>query len=69
MGKYVLGVDLGTSAVKVSALDHSGQIVAQESFDYDLIQKQPGYNEQNPEDWVSGTTVAILKFLVSPAYR
>ena len=36
------------------ALDHSGQIVAQESFDYDLIQKQFGYNEQNPEDWFLG---------------
>ncbi|WP_125765398.1 xylulokinase [Levilactobacillus mulengensis] len=65
MGKYVLGVDLGTSAVKVSALDHSGQIVAQESFDYDLIQKQPGYNEQNPEDWVSGTTVAIVRLILN----
>lgn len=65
MGKYVLGVDLGTSAVKVSALDHDGQIVAQESFDYDLIQKQPGYNEQNPEDWVSGTTVAIVRLILN----
>lgn len=65
MGKYVLGVDLGTSAVKVSALDKSGQIVAQESFGYDLIQKQPGYNEQNPEDWVSGTTVAIVRLILT----
>lgn len=65
MGKYVLGVDLGTSAVKVSAVDHEGQIVAQESFDYDLIQKQPGYNEQNPEDWVSGTTVAIVRLILN----
>lgn len=65
MGKYVLGVDLGTSAVKVSALDHSGQIVAQESFGYDLIQKRPGYNEQNPEDWVSGTTVAIVRLILT----
>ena len=65
MGKYVLGVDLGTSAVKVSALDKSGQIVAQESFGYDLIQQQPGYNEQNPEDWVSGTTVAIVRLILT----
>ncbi|KRK95618.1 xylulose kinase [Levilactobacillus acidifarinae DSM 19394] len=58
-------MDLGTSAVKVSALDHSGQIVAQESFGYDLIQQQPGYNEQNPEDWVSGTTVAIVRLILT----
>ncbi|PWF99488.1 xylulokinase [Levilactobacillus bambusae] len=65
MGEYVLGVDLGTSAVKVSAVDRSGNIAAQEKFSYDLIQKQPGYNEQNPEDWVSGTTVAIVRLILN----
>lgn len=65
MDEYVLGVDLGTSAVKVSALDHSGRIIAQESSDYDLMQPEPGYNEQNPEDWVSGTTIAIVRLILN----
>lgn len=65
MSDYVLGVDLGTSAVKVSALDRSGRIVFQESVDYDLRQPRPGYSEQNPEDWVSGTTVAIVRLILT----
>ncbi|GAX05353.1 xylulose kinase [Secundilactobacillus pentosiphilus] len=64
MNEYVLGVDLGTSAVKVSAMNRDGEIVAQQSFDYPLIQSHPGYSEQNPEDWVSGTTVAIVRLIL-----
>lgn len=65
MDEYVLGIDLGTSAVKVSALNRSGQIIAQESADYDLMQPKPGYNEQNPEDWVSSTTIAIVRLILN----
>ncbi|WP_282801395.1 xylulokinase [Secundilactobacillus kimchicus] len=64
MSEYVLGVDLGTSAVKVSAMNKDGEIVAQQSFDYPLSQPHPGYSEQNPEDWVSGTTVAIVRLIL-----
>ncbi|MCM0582474.1 xylulokinase [Weissella diestrammenae] len=69
MSEVVLGVDLGTSAVKVSAVDRSGQIVAQESFDYPLSQPKPGYSEQNPEDWVNGTTVAIVKLILNDGLK
>ncbi|WP_137597046.1 xylulokinase [Paucilactobacillus kaifaensis] len=66
---YVLGVDLGTSAVKVSAVDRQGNIVAQESFDYELSNPKPGYSEQNPEDWVSGTTVAIVRLILNDGIK
>lgn len=64
MEELVLGVDLGTSAVKVSAVSRSGKIVAQRSFDYPLSQPKPGFSEQNPEDWVNGTTVAIVELIL-----
>ena len=63
--EVVLGVDLGTSAVKVSAVDQQGTIVAQEAYDYPLSQPAPGYSEQNPEEWVSGTTVAIVRLILN----
>lgn len=66
---YVLGVDLGTSAVKVSAVDRNGNIVAQQSFDYELSNPKPGYSEQNPEDWVSGTTVAIVRLILKDGIK
>ncbi|QBO36547.1 xylulokinase [Periweissella cryptocerci] len=66
---YVLGVDLGTSAVKVSAVDREGNIVAQQSFDYDLSHPKPGYSEQNPEDWVSATTVSIVRLILKDGLK
>ncbi|MDF8374676.1 xylulokinase [Weissella paramesenteroides] len=63
--EVVLGVDLGTSAVKVSAVDRQGTIVAQEAYNYPLSQPAPGYSEQNPEEWVSGTTVAIVRLILN----
>lgn len=65
MAQYVLGVDLGTSAVKVSAVTPEGKIVAQQSVDYDLQQPKPGYAEQNPEDWVYATTVSIVRLILN----
>ena len=64
MTQVVLGVDLGTSSVKVSAVDREGHILAQQSFDYPLTQPHPGWSEQNPEDWVNGTTVAIVNLIL-----
>ena len=64
MSKYVIGVDLGTSAVKVSAMDKAGQVVAQQSYDYPLSQPQPGYSEQNPQDWLYATTIALDRLIL-----
>ncbi|MDR2660705.1 MAG: xylulokinase [Lactobacillaceae bacterium] len=65
----VLGVDLGTSSVKVSAINKQGEIVAQESYDYPLSQPQPGWSEQNPEDWVMGTSVAIARLILNDGIK
>lgn len=64
MTECVLGVDLGTSSVKVSAVTRSGEIIAQEGMDFPLRQPQPGYAEQDPNDWVNATTVAIVRLIL-----
>src|SRR5690554_6718185 len=56
---YVLGIDLGTSAVKVLLVDQKGQVVKESTKEYPLYQDRPGYNEQNPEDWYEQTVEAI----------
>lgn len=63
MASVVLGVDLGTSAVKVLAVNRQGEVVAEQSVSYELQQPQPGYSEQRPEDWVTGTTQAIQQLI------
>lgn len=40
MNKYVLGIDLGTSSVKIILVNQSGEIVAEVHNEYPLIQKQ-----------------------------
>ena len=50
MEKYVLGIDLGTSAVKVSCLDKLGRIIDQEIEDYPIYNPAEGFSEQNPND-------------------
>lgn len=61
--KYVIGIDLGTSAVKVLLVDRHGEVIAQATESYPSQLSKPGYSEQDPEDWVVGTTNAIKKLL------
>ncbi|MDR4887724.1 xylulokinase [Fredinandcohnia sp. QZ13] len=61
--KYVIGVDLGTSAVKILLVNQAGDVAGEVSKSYPLIIEKSGYSEQNPEEWVEKTT-AGLKELV-----
>ncbi|MFA9557066.1 xylulokinase [Evansella sp. AB-rgal1] len=62
--KYVVGVDLGTSAVKVLLMNQEGKVCNEVSKSYPLIQEKSGYSEQDPNEWVDKTTAA-LKDLVA----
>ncbi|MFD2830004.1 xylulokinase [Corticicoccus populi] len=62
--KYVIGIDLGTSAVKVLLVNLYGKVEQEISKEYPLIQKKSGYNEQNPELWVA-QTISALRELIS----
>ncbi|AZN39890.1 xylulokinase [Paenibacillus albus] len=62
---YVIGIDLGTSAVKVLLLDRSGTVAAEASRDYPLYHEHSGWSEQSPEDWVTGTVQALRELVES----
>ena len=49
--KYLIGIDLGTSAVKAARFDTDGNILDAGAAEYPLYQPQNGYAEQNPDDW------------------
>ena len=49
--QYFIGIDLGTSAVKLLLVDGVGKICGTVSRDYPLFFPHPGWSEQNPEDW------------------
>ena len=50
-----IGVDLGTSAVKLLLMDGSGRIHKVVSREYPLYFPHPGWSEQNPEDWFTAS--------------
>ncbi len=56
---YYLGIDLGTSSVKLLLSDEKGNIVKTATRDYPLIFPREGWSEQNPSDWVEGTLSAL----------
>ncbi|PWJ51619.1 xylulokinase [Faecalicatena contorta] len=50
-----IGIDLGTSAVKLLAMDENGIIQKVVTKEYPLYFPYPGWSEQNPEDWYEQT--------------
>lgn len=48
---YYIGIDLGTSAVKLLLMDAKGAILNTVSREYPLEFPQPGWSQQAPEDW------------------
>ncbi len=56
-----IGVDLGTSAVKLLLMDADGKIRKIVSRDYPLYFPRPGWSEQNPEDWIRETLSGIIE--------
>ncbi|HTG69807.1 MAG TPA: xylulokinase [Candidatus Udaeobacter sp.] len=63
---YVIGIDLGTSAVKVLLVDQSGTVAGEATRSYPLFHEHSGWSEQRADDWVDGT-VAALRELTSAA--
>lgn len=59
--RYVLGIDLGTSATKTVLFDEHGEIISSASMEYDMQQPHNGWAEQNPEDWYNAAIVTIKK--------
>lgn len=46
-----IGIDLGTSAVKLLLMDGTGKVLNIVSKEYPLSFPNPGWSEQNPSDW------------------
>jgi xylulokinase len=56
---FALGIDLGTSAVKVVALDGDGRVAGSGAGDFPTNSELPGQAEQNPADWLGAVARAV----------
>ena len=58
-----LGIDIGTSGTKTLAMREDGVILAKDTVEYPLYTPQPGWSEQDPEDWWQATVNSVQAVL------
>lgn len=56
---YYIGIDLGTSAVKLLLMDEKGTVHKVVSKEYPICFPHPGWSEQSPEDWYAQSVEGI----------
>jgi xylulokinase len=56
---YLLGLDIGTSAVKALLLKTNGDVAGSVTTEYPYFSPKPGWSEQNPEDMWQATVASI----------
>ena len=60
---YYIGIDLGTSAVKLLLMDEKGNIENTATREYNLSFPHPGWSEQNPYDWYDKTIEGLSELV------
>ena len=60
-----LGIDIGTSAVKILVVEKTGNIIANHTEPLSIIIKKPGWTEQKPDDWWEATKNGLIFILNS----
>jgi len=63
----LVGLDVGTTGVKALALSPDGEVLARAEESYELSTPQPGWAEQDPEDWWRAAERALAALGGEPA--
>ena len=56
-----IGIDLGTSSVKLLLVNEKGEILNSVSKEYPISFPKSGWSEQNPDDWWNMTLKGIRR--------
>ncbi len=59
----VLGIDVGTTAVKAMLVGSDGRVLGESEVEHSVSVPRPGWSEQHPEMWWRSTTQAVRKVL------
>ncbi|MDD7316779.1 MAG: FGGY family carbohydrate kinase, partial [Bacillales bacterium] len=63
--KTYIGIDLGTSGVKLLLLHEDGKILNIVTKDYPIFYRQKNHSSQNPEDWFCQTIEGLKELLIN----
>ncbi|MDM8213791.1 xylulokinase [Enterococcus hirae] len=58
-----LGIDLGTSSLKIIAASANGEMIGSVNKSFSIISEKEGFSEENPKDWVKALDAALLELL------
>ena len=61
--KYFIGVDLGTSSLKLLLTDADGKVINSVTRDYSVSYPKSGWSEQNAEDWWSALKLGLPELI------
>ena len=64
---FILGLDIGTSAVKAVLVDLAQTVRASASVQLTTSRLWPGWSEQRPEDWIEAARVALAQLRTQAA--
>jgi xylulokinase len=64
-----IGIDLGSSRVKLLAFDEAGESLGVTMASYSTESRRAGYAEQNPDRWWDALRLAMSELLARPALR
>ena len=64
-----IGIDLGSSRVKLLAMDEAGECQGVTLASYATESRKPGFAEQNPDRWWDALRLAMSELLARPALR
>lgn len=60
---YYIGIDLGTSAVKLLLMNAKGEVVDIVAKEYPIYYPKHGYSEQDPNDWLQAVVCGIKELI------
>ena len=60
-----IGIDLGTSSVKLLLMQSDGIVLSSISKDYPVSYPKSGWSEQNPEDWLRQTLAGLMELIAT----
>jgi len=67
--RTLIGIDVGTTAVKAVLVDQTGNRLAEFSRSYPISRPAPGAAEQDPADWMAGVFGALGSFAAAHDLR
>jgi xylulokinase len=66
VAEVLVGLDVGTSAVKAVAISPDGEVLGLAEEPYALSTPRPGWAEQDPEDWWRAAQAALARVPAGP---